>query len=329
MAGDGAADVLDVVERVDERVGEVLDPPPLARLGADRAVHRGGQAGRQVGARARERRQDGADLAGGRRRARPAHRVLPRERLVEDEAERVEVRPWVHPSPLGLLGGHVGEGPHHVARAGDRVVVDQVGDAEVGELGRAAPGRRAVGDHDVLRLDVAVHDAALVGVGQRVGERQADPEHVAVRQRVLRLELGQAAAVDELGDQVARPGLLPRVVDRDDPRMVEARGGQRLARGAVVGLGGRVGGHHLHRDEPLEPLVVGLEDRAEAAAAQTAPEAVAPQDERVVVRGGGGGEVGERGHGRAPVWFGAPGRRPASRAGICRPPPNHPGDRAL
>ena len=43
----------------------------------------------------------------------------------------------------------------------------------------------AVGDHDVAGLDVAVDDAARVRVGQRVAQRDADPQHVAVGQRAV------------------------------------------------------------------------------------------------------------------------------------------------
>ena len=51
----------------------------------------------------------------------------------------------------------------------------------------ARAGARAVGDDHVLRLDVAVDDAALVRVRERVGEREPDPQDVAVRQRALAL----------------------------------------------------------------------------------------------------------------------------------------------
>ena len=99
-----------------------------------------------------------------------------------------------------------------------------------------AAARREVGDvrdDHVLRLDVAVDDAALVGVRERVGEREADPQHVAVRQLVGGLELRERAALDQLGDEVAVAVLLAGVEQRDDRVVVEPRHGAGLALGAL------------------------------------------------------------------------------------------------
>ena len=92
----------------------------------------------------------------------------------------------------------------------------------------------AVGpDHDVLRLDVAVHDAG----GMRGAER---PRHLAAdvdgrRQRLRRLdERPQRPAVDQLLDdeELARRRLAD-VVDGDDVGVVEGGGGARLAQEAL------------------------------------------------------------------------------------------------
>ena len=70
------------------------------------------------------------------------------------------------------------------------------------------------------------------------------------------LELGERAAVDELGDEVARARVLAGVEDRDDRRVVEPGGGQRLALRArrVAAPRGR---DHLDRHGALQPLVGG------------------------------------------------------------------------
>ena len=79
------------------------------------------------------------------RRAR-AHRVDAGQRLVEHEPERVEVAALVDALARRLLGRHVGERADDVAGAGQRLVAGQVGDAEVGQLGRAVGrARRARG----------------------------------------------------------------------------------------------------------------------------------------------------------------------------------------
>ncbi len=93
-----------------------------------------------------------------------------------------------------------------------------------------------VGDDHVLRLDVAVDDAAVVGVRQRVGEREADAQHVAVAERALGLEHVERAAADQLGHEVAAAGILAGVEHGHDPRVVQARRGQRLA-AAALGAG--------------------------------------------------------------------------------------------
>ena len=132
----------------------------------------------------------------------------------------------------------------------------------------------------VLRLDVAVDDAALVGVGERVGEREADAQDVAVRQLAGRLELGQRAPLDELGDQVAaRPSSSPASKSGDDRRVVEPRGGERLAL-ARAPARARRRGSTLTATGRSQALVVRRVDRAEAARAEAAPEAVAAEHER-------------------------------------------------
>ena len=250
----------------------------LLGLGPHGAVERRGQLGRQVGAVARQRREHGADPARRRARRAGAHRVRARERLVEDQAERVEVGARVHGPARGLLGRHVGERAHDVARQRQRVLAGEVGDAEVGQLRRRAARGRAVGHDHVLRLDVAVDDAALVGVVERVGEREADAQHVAVRQLAGRLELGERAALHQLGDEVAAAVLLARVEQRDDRVVVEPRDGAGLA---LRALGrGPAGRDDLDRHGAAEALVAGGVDRAEAAGAEARAEPVAPHGER-------------------------------------------------
>ena len=79
-------------------------------------------------------------------------------------------------------------------------------DAEVGQLGRGRRAAGALGDEDVQRLDVAVHDAARVRVRERVAERDADLD--ARRGPTARPRASSCASVaprDELGDQVDAP----------------------------------------------------------------------------------------------------------------------------
>ena len=137
----------------------------------------------QVAAARAQRRQVGAQSAGGGDRAVAAHRVHAGPALVEHQRERVDVGGLGHALALGLLGRHVGERADDVAGARERVADREVGDAEVGELGEAGAGRGLGDDDHVLRLDVAVDDLLRVRVRERVAHRHADLGDVAVGQR--------------------------------------------------------------------------------------------------------------------------------------------------
>ena len=120
-------------------------------------------------------------------------RVLAAPALVERQGQRVDVGLGARRAALGLLGGHVGERADDVAGRGQGRRVGEAGDAEVHQLG----ARLAVlGDEDVLRLDVAVDDAARVGVVERLAEIGADLADLAVAERALAAEPGQGRPVD-------------------------------------------------------------------------------------------------------------------------------------
>ena len=64
-----------------------------------------------------------------------------------------------------LLGRDVVGRAQHAAVGGQALLVERAGDAEVRDLGRAL-----LVDEDVLGLDVAVDDAAVVGGAERAGD---------------------------------------------------------------------------------------------------------------------------------------------------------------
>ena len=118
---------------------------------------------------------DGRERLGPRRSVEGA---LAGEHLVEDGAERELVRAEIHGLAARLLRRHVAGGAHDRALAGlffrDGAVAAvgavllplvDLGEAEVQDLGEAVAG-----DHDVLGLEVAVHDARLVRPRESVGE---------------------------------------------------------------------------------------------------------------------------------------------------------------
>ena len=105
-----------------------------------------------------------------------------------------------------------------------------VGEAEVDEL----DGCSAVfeGDEEIGRLDVAVEDAFLVGMGERRGgfEKPLDAG-VAVRWAGFPPEVFEAAALAELHHIVrVLLGALAEVEDASDLRMGERGGGAGLGK---------------------------------------------------------------------------------------------------
>ena len=226
----------------------------------------------------------------GLRGAGAADRVDAAERLVDHEPERVRVGRGGDVLPACLFGRHVRQRPDDVAGPRHGVVVGQARDAEVGELRGGAVGG-GLGADDVRRLHVAVDDPPRVGVGEGVAQRGADPQHVAVGQRAVVLELRERPTSDELGDEHPAVVVASGLVQRHDRRMAQARGGHGLARGALAGLVARALGVHRHaldRHVAVEVLVVGLVHDAHAAAAQSADQAVAAEDELAAPRGGHG-----------------------------------------
>ncbi len=157
------------------------------------------------------------------------------QHFIEDAAERKDVGAWVERAPLNLLGRHVADrADHHpllrLPALGLRLLVvqrahpraDDFGEPEIEHLGVAVAG-----DHDVLRLQIAMHDAG----GMRFLQRVRDLGHVLHQfpgVALLSHDLAQRGAVDQLRDDVVRGAPVTRepaltdAVDGEDVRMIEA-----------------------------------------------------------------------------------------------------------
>ncbi len=193
---------------------------------------------------------------------------------------------------LGLLGSHVaGRAQHEVGPREVRAGFERLGQAEVGDLGRAV-----VAQQDVGRLEVAVDDPQPVRLGDsarhlledprrrdRGPGRTIDPPAQAARREVLHRVEGQAVA-------------LAPVVDLDDVGMPQPGDRFGLGQEALQRLLGGVpaGRDHLEGDPSAEADLAGAIDHAHPAAAQDL-------DELITLRHGAEAEIHRAGAGRRPV----------------------------
>ncbi len=194
------------------------------------------------------------------------------EDFVEDEAKCVDVAARRDLLAGQLLGRHVG------GRAGAQCLA---GDPRQPEVGDAHPPVAV--QHDVGRLEVAMHDPALV----RRAETGADlPRHFqrAIFRKAADAfqEGGEVFAVYVFHREERMPVDFVDVVDAADVRMrdlarhsnfaVQLRESRRIAV--------HVGGQELERDRLSELQIVGAEDLAHPAAAKTSDDAVAAAEDR-------------------------------------------------
>ena len=192
-----------------------------------------------------------------------------RQQFVQHHAQRVDVGAGVDVAALQLLGRQVVRRAGHqaVQRRQHRAVRDAC-DAEVQHLGLVA-----LGDEDVGRLDVAVHDAAAVRIGQRIG----NAPHQLCRLRRCRLpasgqRLAQVAPAQAFHRDVDAVGREPGVEDRDDAGVVQPGRCAGLVQEQPVERQPRrcveIELQRLHRHRARQQRVPGLVHRAEPALAE-------------------------------------------------------------
>ena len=208
------------------------------------------------------------------------------EHLVEDRAQREEVGAGVGGETPHLLRRHVPiRADHHAGpRLGERprrrqlvagaLGADELGDPEVEDLGPPVAGQE-----QVLRLEVAVDDAALVRRRQAARHRGGDLRRPPRRQRPAGEPRPQGLALQQLGHQIRRAVVAADVVHGEDGGVVERRDGARLGLEAAqaVGAGRQVRRQHLDRDLAAEPLVARAVDDPHAAGPDGREDLVRPQ----------------------------------------------------
>ncbi len=152
-------------------------------------------------------------------------RRTPRQRLVQDAAERVDVRARIDVLAFRLLGGHVFRCADGGAGLGEAARAKHLRDAEVRQ--QHVPRTLCVDQH-VGRLDVTMHDAAQVGVVKRVRHLDHRRDRFAGGQRPAQL-LAECAAEHALHDEVDNVVVFAAVKDGDDVGVIELRDGLHLA----------------------------------------------------------------------------------------------------
>ncbi len=147
-----------------------------------------------------------------RERRRAIERHLAGEHLVDHHPERVDVGPNVA-VPFRALRGEVFGTADECAGGGQALLSLEPGDTEIQDADVA------VVDADIVRLQVAVGDAALMCGIQRPRHLDGDLERLFDRQRAGALDqVGERLAGHVLHDQVGRAVVLGEVGHAGDAR---------------------------------------------------------------------------------------------------------------
>ncbi len=194
-------------------------------------------------------------------------RPLAGEHLVADQAERVLIGPPVQVLPsLALFRRHILRGAQQIARRGERLLGgERLGDAEVGEDDSIA----FLVDEDVVRLDIAMDDAATVRVGESIRRLRQVPEDLFERWlRVVPQEDAHTLAANERDSEERQASLVVDLVDLDDVGVIELALGAGLSCEALNDLGiiAEQREQHLDSDLAVERLLVAEEDDGHSAA---------------------------------------------------------------
>ncbi len=209
-----------------------------------------------------------------------AERGEPGQQLVQHGDQRVDVHGGARRQALDDLGGHVVRRADDSALAAVPRLVDELGDAEVGDQ-RPRPRGGGV-EQDVLRLDVAVHDARGVGDREAAGHLGDDRHGLVRAEAALALQVAaQVGAADEVhheGDVAGVGAPYDQVPDTDDVGVLQAEERVPLVGEALgeVGVRGEILAQHLHGDGARRTLAEP--HRSGAAAAEHAVGGVVAAD---------------------------------------------------
>jgi hypothetical protein len=207
------------------------------------------------------------------------------------------MRPQEWRLALDLLGRRIAE---RADEAGILAARYEPAETEVEE--HRVPTDARPGHHDVLGLQVAVHDALRVRARERVEDLEHQVHRVVDREGALRREhLAERLAGDEVeGGVEPALGGLAAVEDGDDVRVPERGAETHLAPEAppplferlAVGIVGKV--RDLDGGEPAVREAAGLEDGSEASPADRLEDLVVAAHDRAGRQRHGGGRFSRR-----------------------------------
>ena len=159
----------------------------------------------------------------------------PREHLEQRRAQRVEIRARVGAGSREQFGRHVARRPEQRALRGEPRPACRPREPKVEQLdGRAA---RALHEHHVLRLEIAVHDPALMRRRERLRHPARDEHRLIARHRALGEAIGQRDPAQQLHRE-KRPDAALRLLvpveieDAHDAGVIEAARDAHLAQEA-------------------------------------------------------------------------------------------------
>ena len=154
----------------------------------------------------------------------------PGGKLVEHDAERIQISAAIGRLAAQLLGGQIGNSPLNAGccfglrrradRFRDGFVDAAAGYTEIEQL--RAPVRL---HHDVFRFDVAMKDAARMGCFESLGELRAEFDDAFRLQRSVGKEGPQRAALDQLHHQKDALAILADFVDGGNSGMMQVGSG--------------------------------------------------------------------------------------------------------
>ena len=200
------------------------------------------------------------------------------QHLVEDDAEREQVRAAVNGLTTDLFGCHVADRAEHSSwicaddRLGRVALAHRLGQTEIQNL--HLPVTR---EKQVLGLQIAVDDTFAVRGREATRDLADDVDGFPGRER--RSQTGaKRVAFEELSGGISRPGGQADIEDCEDVRMRERGHGSRfpLESRAPIGIVGDAGRQDLNRDVTPEPRVAGPIDLAHAACSEWSEDLVGP-----------------------------------------------------